>query len=155
MEHKRIYKASLDFYFKSLVIYLVFLIVYAALRGNFGTNEFTVVFHDPILYITLLFILYTLAALLISAIRKKEIEFLEDRFLLKNRFGKREILYTDIISIKFSRERKRRNEVKSPIRIARIKLKDRKKLLRIRISEFYDEKRLINEFKSINKTMHM
>lgn len=154
MEHKRAYKARLDFYYKSLVIYLVFLVVYAAMRGNFGTDEFRIVFHDPIIYITLLFILYTLTALLVNTVKQKEIEFLEDRFIIKNRFGMREILYSDIITIRFSRERKRRSEGKSPIRKARIKLKDRKTLLRIRISEFYDGKKLINEFKNINKNMH-
>ncbi len=154
MEHKRTYKARLDFYYKSLVIYLVFLVIYAALRGNFGADEFRIVFHDPIIYITMLFVVYTLAALLVNAVKQKEIEFLEDRFIIKNRFGMRDILYSDIISIKFSRERKRKSEGKSPIRKARIKLKDRKTLLRIRISEFYDGKRLINEFKGINKTAH-
>lgn len=154
MEHKRIFKARLDFYYKSLVIYLVFLIVYVLLRGNFGTVEFTIVFHDPIIYITLVFVLYTIAALLVNAVRSKEIEFTEDRFILKNRFGHRDVMYSDILSIRFSRERVRRSEGRSGIRKARIKLKDRKKLLRIRISEFYDEKRLIGEFKNINKELH-
>ncbi|MDD5363187.1 MAG: hypothetical protein PHN88_13725 [Ignavibacteria bacterium] len=155
MEQKRIYKARQDFYYKLLVIYFMFLIVYALMRGNFGREEFTIVFHDPIIYITALFVLYSLLALLISAVKGKEIEFLDDRFVIKNRFGQREILYSDIITIKFSRERKRDNIGRSSIRRARIKLKDRKTLLRIRIGEFYDEKKLINEFKNINKSLHI
>jgi len=151
MEQNRIYKARLDFYYKLIVIYFIFLALYVIMRGSFGANEFTVVFHDPIIYITGLFILYTLLVLIVNAVRGKEIEFLPDRFILKNRFGKREILFAEIISMRYSRERKRRNEGKSNVRRVGIKLKDRKKILRIRLSEFYDERKLYSEFQKISK----
>jgi hypothetical protein len=151
MEQNRIYKARLDFYYKLIVIYFIFLALYVIMRGSFGAKEFTIVFHDPIIYITGLFLLYTLIVLLVNAIRGKEIEFLPDRFILKNRFGKREISFVDVISIRYSRERKRPNDGRSNVRRVGIKLKDRKKILRIRLSEFYDERKLFNEFQKINK----
>ena len=151
MEQNRIYKARLDFYYKLIVIYFMFLALYVIMRGTFGKNELTIVFHDPIIYITGLFILYTLLVLIVNAVRGKEIEFLQDRFILKNRFGKREINFTDVLNIRYSRERKRRNEVKSNVRRVAIKLKDRKKVLRIRLSEFYDERKLYSEFQKISK----
>lgn len=145
------YKARLDFYYKLIVIYFMFFAIYVIMRGTFGKNEFTVVFHDPIIYITGLFILYTILVLIVNAIRGKEIEFLPDRFILKNRFGKREITFGEIISIRYSKERKRRTEVKSSVRRVVVKLKDRKKVLRIRLSEFYDERKLLSEFQKISK----
>lgn len=151
MEQNRIFKARLDYYYKLIVIYFIFLALYVIMRGTFGTNEITIVFHDPIIYITGLFIFYTLLVLIVNAVRGKEIEFLSDRFILKNRFGKREIKFADVINIRYSRERKRRNEVKSNVRRVAIKLKDRKKVLRIRLSEFYDERKLFSEFQKISK----
>jgi len=151
MEQNRIYKARLDFYYKLIVIYFIFFVMYVIMRGSFGTNEFTIVFHDPIIYITGLFILYSLIVLTVNAIRGKEIEFLADRFILENRFGKREILFSDIISIRYSRERKRYKDGRSNVRRVGIKLKDRKKILRIRLSEFYDERKLLGEFQKISK----
>jgi hypothetical protein len=125
--------------------------MYVIMRGSFGVNEFTIVFHDPIIYITGLFILYSLIVLTVNAIRGKEIEFLSDRFILENRFGKREIMFADIISIRYSRERKRNKDGRSTVRRVGIKLKDRKKILRIRLSEFYDERKLLGEFQKISK----
>jgi hypothetical protein len=151
MEQNRIYKARLDFYYKLIVIYFIFFVLYVIMRGSFGANQFTIVFHDPIIYITGLFILYSLIVLIVNAIRGKELEFLPDRFILKNRFGKREIIFSDIINIRYSRERKRHNEGRSNIRRVAIKLKDRKKVLRIRLSEFYDERKLLSEFQKIPK----
>jgi hypothetical protein len=89
--------------------------------------------------------------LIVNAIRGKEIEFLADRFILKNRFGKREILFSDIIGIRYSRERKRNKAGRSTVRRVGIKLKDRKTILRIRLSEFYDERKLLGEFQKISK----
>jgi hypothetical protein len=86
-----------------------------------------------------------------ALIRGKEIEFFQEKFILKNRFGSREILNSDVLSVRFSREKKRFKEEKSEIKRVRIKLKDRHRLLRIRVSEFYDEKKLINEFKNLSK----
>ncbi|MFZ4589698.1 MAG: hypothetical protein ACOYN6_01775 [Ignavibacteria bacterium] len=151
MEQNRIYKARLDFYYKLIVIYFMFLALYVIMRGSFGAKEFTIVFHDPIIYITGLFILYSVMVLIVNAVRGKEIEFLQDRLIIKNRFGKREITFAEVINIRYSRERKRRTEVKSSVRRVAIKLKDRKKVLRIRLSEFYDERKLLSEFQKISK----
>lgn len=151
MEQNRIYKARLDFYYKLIVIYFIFFVMYVIMRGSFGANEFTIVFHDPIIYITGLFLLYSFIVLIVNAIRGKEIEFLVDRFILENRFGKREILFSDIIGIRYSRERKRNKAGRSTVRRVGIKLKDRKKILRIRLSEFYDERKLLGEFQKISK----
>lgn len=151
MEQNKIFKARLDFYYKLIVIYFIFFALYVIMRGSFGANEFTVVFHDPIIYITGLFILYSLIVLIVNAVRGKEIDFQSDKFILKNRFGKREINFSEIISIRYSRERKRYKDGRSSVRRVGIKLKDRKKVLRIRLSEFYDERKLLNEFQRIPK----
>ena len=58
MEEKRIYKYRLDFYYKSLIVYFLFFIVYVAIKGNFFEEKFEIVFQDPIIYICMLFIFY-------------------------------------------------------------------------------------------------
>ncbi len=150
-EQVKIFKAKLDYYYKLLVIYFVFLVIYSLMRGTFLAKEFTLVFHDPIIYITLFFILYTIAAFLVSLVKSKEIHFYGDRFEIKNRFGKREILFKDIVFVKFSRERRKYKDGKSAVRRVRIKLLSRKKLLRIRLSEFDNEKKLFEEFNKLVK----
>ena len=106
-EQVKIFKARLDYYYKLLVIYFVFLIAYAMLRGTIIAKEFTIVLHDPILYITAFFVVYTFLAYLISVIKSKELHFYDNRFEIKNRFGRREIFFKDIVYLKFSRERRK------------------------------------------------
>jgi hypothetical protein len=123
--------------------------LYAVLRGQFAGGEFMIVFRDPIIYIVLLFIVITLIALIVYAIRARQIIFEDDRIILKNRFGYREIFFNEILSVRFSREKGRMVDGHRRIRIVKLKLKDRKRYLRIRIGEFYNERTLIKEFKSI------
>jgi hypothetical protein len=58
-EQKNIFRYKLDFYYQQLIIYLVTLIVYAVARGTFSVDGYTVVWHDPILYIILIFVLFS------------------------------------------------------------------------------------------------
>jgi len=150
----RIFKYRLDFYYKSVIVYMLFLIIYVMINGVFLAKQFSDLYRDPIIYISILFVLYTLFILVKNAVRAKEIIFLDDKFIIKNRFGHREILFSDILNIRFSREKKYGSTRKGTIRRVRIKLKDRKRFLRIRLSEFQEEKKLMNEYKNLARFIH-
>jgi hypothetical protein len=150
----RIFKYKLDFYYKSVIVYMLFLILYVMINGVFLAKQFSDLYHDPIIYISILFVLFTFFILVKNAIRAKELIFGDDKFIIKNRFGQREILFSDIINIKFSREKKYGNNRKGNVRRVRIKLKDRNRYLRIRLSEFQDEKKLMNEYRNLAKLIH-
>ncbi len=150
MEH-RVYKYRLDFYYKSLIIYLITLIVYILIKGRFFQERFEVVVKDPIIYIITIFILFFLIVLTANAVRAREIVIDESNIVFKNRFGQREVAFKDIISIRFSRTKSRQKRDRSEVRIVKLKLKNRKRLLRIRLNDFQNEKDLMNEFRSIAK----
>ena len=154
MEEKRIYKYRLDFYYKSLIVYLLFFIIYIVIKGNFFEEKFEVVFQDPIIYICVLFILFFFFVLIMHAVKAKEIIFEGDKIIMRNRFGQREIKFGEIIAVRLSRKRRRRDEDESTVRIAKLKLMNRKRYLRIRLSEFYDTQKLMNEFRNISKMLH-
>ena len=154
MEDKiRTYKQRLDFYYNSLIIYLLFLVFYVLIRGEFSSERFILLFKDPILFIVIIFILFFLFVLATNYIRAKKLIFDNGKIILKNRFGQRELIKSDIIFVRYSRERKRFREDKSQIRTVKLKLKNRKRLLRIRLSEFNNEKELINEFRNIAREL--
>lgn len=150
----RIYKYNLDFYYKSLVLYLIFLICYVVLKGSFGDETFEVVFKDPLIYVVSIFILFFLVLVISAYIRRREIEFEDDRFYIRNRFGKRVILFSDIISIKFSKFRGERR-YRSSVRVVKLKLRGRRRLLRIRLGEFENEMKLYKEFAELNKNLNV
>lgn len=148
---ERIYKYKLDFYYKSLIIYLITLIIYILIKGRFFQERFEVVVKDPIIYIIAIFIGFFLAVLIANAIRAREIIINGRKIIFKNRFGQREVGISDILQVRFSREKRRRNTERSHVRIVKLKLINRKRLLRIRLNDFQDERELAHEFVAISK----
>lgn len=150
---ERKYKFKLDFYYTSLIIYLFFLIGFVIIRGSFIDGSFSVVLNDPIIYIALVFIALFFILLISNYVRSREIIFTDDKLLLRDRFGEREVLYSDIMQVRFSQQKRKQKEDKSAYRIAKLKLKNRRRLLRIRLEDYNNSKELAAEFKSIAKNL--
>lgn len=138
----------MDFYYQSLVIYLLFFVAYVLIRGTIG-ESFKSLYNDPIFYILILFILIFLVIVVLNIIRAPMIILKEDRIIFKNRFGEREVLLSDIINVKIGRIRKRDEEM--TYRIIKLKLKNRRKQLKIRANDFERGGELINEFLKIKQ----
>jgi hypothetical protein len=145
MEEK-IHKYRLDFYYQSLVIYLIFFAAYVLIRGSFS-ESFKVLFGDPIFYILILFITLFLVIVILNMVRSPMIILKDDRIQLKNRFGSRDVLYNDIMNVKIGK--RKRAEEETTYRIIKLKLKNRKRLLRIRANDFERGNELIKEFLKI------
>lgn len=145
MEEK-VYKFRLDFYYQSLVIYLIFFAAYVLIRGSFS-ESFKILYGDAIFYILFIFIALFLVIVLMNIIRSPMIILKDDRVEFKNRFGSRDVLYTDILNIKIGR--RRHAEEETTFRIIKLKLKNRKRMLRIRANDFEKGSELIREFLKI------
>lgn len=148
---ERVYKYKLDYYYKSLIIYLITLIAYILIKGNFLNATFEVVVKDPIIYIILIFIGFFLIVLILNAIRARQIIFSDSEIIFKNRFGQRKIMFKEILHVRFSRPKRLSKEERSEVRMVKMKLLNRKRFLRIRLNDFQNEKELVNEFRNISK----
>lgn len=142
----KIHKYRLDFYYQSLVIYLIFFVAYVLVRGSLS-ESFKNVYNDPIFYILIIFIAFFLVIVIINIIRSPMIILKNDRVEFKNRFGSREVIYTDILSIRIGRQRKAEEGI--TYRIIKLKLKHRRRMLRIRANDFERGNELIKEFLKI------
>lgn len=143
----KIYKYRMDFYYQTLVIYFLFFIIYAVIKGSFFEEKFQLVFNDPIIYILIIFIFIFLVIVILNIIRSRQIIMKNDRMVLKNRFGSREVLFNEILNIKIARKRIPKDNV--PFKIIKLKLKNRKRMLRIRANEYEHGSELIKEFLKI------
>src|SRR5690348_1802348 len=132
MEEK-IHKYRLDFYYQSLVIYLLFFAGYVILRGSTSVS-FKVLYDDPIFYILIIFISIFLIIVIINIIRSPMIILKDDKIIMKNRFGSREILFSEIVNIRIGK--KRRTTEDRPYKIIKLKLMNRRRQLRIRANDF-------------------
>jgi len=145
MEDK-VHKYRLDFYYQSLVIYLIFFVAYVLIRGTLS-ESFKNLYNDPIFYILTIFIVFFLIIVIINIIRSPMIILKIDRVEFKNKFGSREVMYDDILSIKIGKRRKAEDDI--TYRIIKLKLKNRKRMLRIRANDFERGNDLIKEFLKI------
>jgi hypothetical protein len=142
MEEK-VHKHRMDFYYQSLVIYLLFFAAYVLIRGSVG-ESFKALYNDPIFYILIIFIVIFLGIVIINIIRSPMIILKSDRIVFKNRFGSREVLFSDIINVKIGKRRRKEEEI--TYRIIKLKLRHRRKQLRIRANDFERGGELIKEF---------
>ncbi|HMQ78889.1 MAG TPA: hypothetical protein PKE39_02085 [Ignavibacteria bacterium] len=145
---EKIHRHRMDFYYQSLVIYLLFFAAYVLIRGTVG-ESFKALYNDPIFYILILFIIIFLFLVVLNIIRSPMIILKSDRITFRNRFGEREVLFSDILTVKIGRRRKREEEM--TYRIIKLKLKNRRKQLRIRANDFERGGELINEFLKIKQ----
>ncbi len=145
------FKYKLDFYYKSLAIYLLTLVIYILIKGNFFHERFEVVFRDPIIYVISLFIVYFVVLLAVNAVSAREIIFDDKTITFCNRFGERKILISEIVGVKFSRTRSRGRDNVSHSKIVKLKLLNRRRPLRIKMNDFGNERQLEFEFRSISK----
>ena len=147
MEEK-VHKHRMDFYYQSLVIYLLFFAAYVLIRGTAG-ESFKELYNDPIFYILIIFIAVFLFIVVMNIIRAPMIILKDDRIIFKNRFGSREVMLSDVINVKIGR--RRRAEEEMSYRIIKLKLKHRRKQLRIRANDFERGNELIKEFLKIKQ----
>jgi hypothetical protein len=147
MEEK-VHKHRMDFYYQSLVIYLLFFAAYVLIRGTAG-ESFKELYNDPIFYILIIFIAVFLFIVVMNIIRAPMIILKDDRIIFKNRFGSREVMLSDIINVKIGRRRRADEEM--TYRIIKLKLKHRRKQLRIRANDFERGNELIKEFIKIKQ----
>ncbi len=145
---EKIHKHRMDFYYQSLVIYLLFFAAYVLIRGTVG-ESFKALYNDPIFYILILFIIIFLFLVVVNIIRSPMIILKSDRITFKNRFGERDVLFSDILSVKIGRRKRREEEM--TYRIIKLKLKNRRKQLRVRANDFERGGELIKEFLKIKQ----
>jgi hypothetical protein len=64
----KVHKYRMDFYYQSLVIYLIFFAVYVLIRGSIS-ESYKDLYNDPIFYILIIFIALFLLIVVMNIIR--------------------------------------------------------------------------------------
>jgi hypothetical protein len=146
-EQGRVFKYKLDFYYQQALIYLVTLILWVGIRGSFIEDTFAFVFRDPILYVIVLFVIFSFVALILNRIRDRKLIITENKVIFKNRFEERVIPLDDIDWVHIGRER--RVQTGGRFQVIQMKLKARHRLMRIRVGRYDHEKELVTEMQRI------
>ena len=140
--HKNTFHRRNDFYWKSIAIYSMILIVYSLIRGSFGANNtINVVVLDPVVILLAIFILVSTFSLIMSYYKNLSISINKDSIIFKTRNREKIYKILDIDKIAYGREKLFRR--KGVYGVIKIKLMNRRRILRIRPSSFWEERALI------------
>lgn len=138
---RRIFKYNLSFYYKSIIIYFLVLILYGVIRGEFIEDSFTLITRDPILYFLAIILIVSVAALVYNLIRNMYIEISDLEIVFADRFKSKVYKVEQVKKIKFSRQVRTSN---SPaFRTAKIKVNGRVRPIIIRFSDYENQDELL------------
>jgi hypothetical protein len=145
---EKVFKYKLDFYYQSALIYLLTLILYVGIRGNFVEAKFEYVLDDPLMYVVILFVVMSFITLGLNYIRSRRLIIAGDTIIFKNRFHERSINSKDIEWMHIGREAKVRTSGRFQVVV--FKLKGRRRVFRIRAGRYERDKALISEMNRIS-----
>jgi hypothetical protein len=144
---KEAFKYNMSFYYQSTIIYFVVFALYLLIRGEFVEETFTLITHDPILYLLGAIVIISLVSLLYNLYKNKYLEIGPDGISFVTRFGEKKILLNQIKRIKISKQRERMNS--HAFRLVRIKLKNRRRSIIIRPYDYENEDKLLTKFEEL------
>jgi len=146
--HKH-FKRRFEFYYQSVAVYAVALILYAAIRGTFGGSEFKLVFKDPIVYAFIIVLVYSLVVLALNMLYQRDVVVTDDAIVFQNRFDSRTISLPEVEWIQVGRPKRMR--VRGSYRVIKLKLKNHMRALRINPVHFHDEQGMMETFAALKE----
>lgn len=147
----RVFRYKLDFYYQQALLYLVTLVLYAGIRGTFEFERLPSMESDPMLYIIILFVVFSFVVLVLNRARERKLVVAHDRIIFHNKYHDREVLFADIEWFHIGRERMVRTAGRSQMIV--FKMKNRRRLFRIRLGRYERERDLLHEMHRLGEQL--
>ena len=144
------FKRRFEFYYQSVAVYAVALILYAVVRGSFAEDEFKMVFKDPIVYAFIIVLAYSVFILVFNMLFQRDVIVTDDSIIFQNRFDSKAIALSSIEWIRVGKAK--RMKVRGGFKVIKLKLKDQMRTVRINPIYFHDEHDMIEIFKQLSQS---
>lgn len=152
----RTFHVQLDFYWQSIAVYAVTLIVYVIVKSMYYSQLqqglVVVVLRDPIVVILGAFVGLAVTALIAEIVSERAIVVGPDFITFVNRFRQRTFMSDDIDRIIIGKDRRARVRPRTPV--IRMHIKDRRRPLRIRPSLSDNEEELVSMVLALRRNHH-
>jgi hypothetical protein len=148
---RRLFKRRFEFYYQSVAVYAVALILYAVIKGTFAESEFRLVFRDPIVYAFIVVLIYSVGVLVLNMLFQRDVVVTEDSIVLQNRFDSRTISLSDVEWIQVGRPK--RMKMRGSYRVIKLKLKNHLRAVRINPVHFHDEQGMMELFTELSRKL--
>jgi hypothetical protein len=143
-DEKHIYRARLDFLYRSIAVYAATLVMYLVIRSIAEWQVFPTLWQDPILLLLSAITLLGVLALVYNIIMHRQIEIMSDSIHFSSLARSRKITHADVAYVKI---RSQRTGAIRRTRWVRIQLKAERRPIRIRLSNFEHSRRLLNDLR--------
>ncbi|MBI1807194.1 MAG: hypothetical protein HYR76_09110 [Ignavibacteria bacterium] len=143
----KVFKYKLDFYYQQSLLYLITLVFYSAIRGTFTFERLPAPGADPMLYIIIMFVLISFIVLMLNKARDRKLVIAQDMIIFHNKYRDRGIALSEIEWFHIGRERAVQTAGRSQVIV--FKIKNRRRLFRIRIGRYEHEKELLAEMQQV------
>jgi hypothetical protein len=144
LKQKSKFKYNMSFYYQSTIVYFIAFAIYLLIRGQFVESSYTLITHDPIIYLLAFIVVISLVALLFNLYRNRYIEFSNEGLIFSDRFGSKLIHKNEIKEIKLGKDR--RFGKSNALKLVRIKIKTRIRPFVVRPSDYENENELLKKF---------
>jgi hypothetical protein len=144
---EKTFKYKLDFYYQSALIYLVTLILYGGIRGSLVEQKFEYVLNDPLMYVIIFFVIMSFIALAMNALRGRRLVIGERTLTFAHRWHERRVDVGEIEWMHIGREL--RVQTSGRFQVIVFKLRNRRRLFRIRVGRYERDRELVQEMHRI------
>ena len=144
----REFHGRLDFYWQSIAVYAVALVIYSLFKGSVEAGTFSVAINDPVVILLFIFVVLSAAALAVRWYLRPAIVIAPDVIILRNRMRERRFAVADITRIAFGREGRSRL---FGYRVIKIKIAGRRRVVRLRPSLFDDDHELMGAIAGLKR----
>ncbi|MCL5020061.1 MAG: hypothetical protein M1339_00035 [Bacteroidetes bacterium] len=145
------FRRRFEFYYQSVAVYAVALIIYAAIRGTFAESEFRIVFRDPIVYAFIIVLAYSVIILVFNLLYQRDVVLTDNSIVFQNRFDRKEISFSEIEWIRVGKAK--RMKVRGSYRVIRLKMKNQMRAVRINPVHFHEERGMMEAFKELSEKL--
>lgn len=145
--NEKVFTYKLDFYYQSALIYLLTLILYGGIRGNFVEAKFEYVLNDPLMYVIIFFVLMSFITLVLNKMRNRRLIVTPDAILFRHRWDERAIPVADIEWMHIGRELG--VQTGGMFQAIVFKIRGKRRLYRVRVGRYEREGELLQEMQAL------
>lgn len=135
----------LDFYWQNVAMYAVTLILYVVVRAIWESTlqhgQISVVVSDPVVVLLGVFVVFSTTGLIVNSLANRTVIISEHGITFTSRFHERTFSNDEIERISVGRDH--RIKVRGVFSVIKIRIRDRRRLLRIRPALYHDEHAMV------------
>jgi hypothetical protein len=143
-EHSHIYRARLDFLYRSIAIYATTLVVYLVGHTIIEEQPFPILWQDPLLLLLSAITLLSVFALVYNILMRRKIEISGDTINFSSSARQRTVKHGDVYYVIIGPDDRRKV---SRVHTVRIWLKEGGRPVRIRLANFERRRKLLSDLR--------